>query len=60
MNNDQHPLQHGSAQAQHDLLGLKLRDSLVRTRADLINTVRFTLKMGFDFCGSTVLGSRSM
>ena len=39
-----HPLQHGSAQAQHDLLGLKLRDSLVRTRVGLINTVRFTLK----------------
>ena len=39
-----HPIQHGSAQAQHDLLGLKLRDSLVRTRVSLINTVRFTLK----------------
>ena len=39
-----HPLQHGSAQAQHDLLGLKLRDALVRTRVGLINTVRFTLK----------------
>ena len=39
-----HPLQHGSAQAQHDLLGLKLRDALVRTRVNLINTVRFTLK----------------
>ena len=39
-----HPIQHGSAQAQLDLLGLKLRDSLVRTRVNLINTVRFTLK----------------
>src|ERR1035437_3173822 len=39
-----HPLTHGTAQAQHDLLGLKLRDSLVRTRVNLINTVRFTLK----------------
>jgi transposase len=39
-----HPLSHGSAQAQHDLLGLKLRDALVRTRVTLINTVRFTLK----------------
>jgi transposase len=39
-----HPIAHGSAQAQHDLLGLKLRDSLVRTRVNLINTVRFTLK----------------
>ena len=39
-----HPIQHGPAQAQHDLLGLKLRDALVRTRVTLINTVRFTLK----------------
>ena len=39
-----HPLQHGSAQAQHALLGLKLRDALVRTRVNLINAVRFTLK----------------
>ena len=39
-----HPLQHGTAQAQHDLLGLKLRDALVRTRVSLINAVRFTLK----------------
>jgi len=39
-----HPIQHGSAQAQHDLLGLKLRDALVRTRVNLINTIRFTLK----------------
>ena len=39
-----HPLTHGTAQAQQDLLGLKLRDSLVRTRVNLINTVRFTLK----------------
>ncbi len=39
-----HPIAHGSAQAQHDLLGLKLRDSLVRTRVNLINSVRFTLK----------------
>src|ERR1035437_5523892 len=39
-----HPIQHGSAQAQHDLLGLKLRDSLSRTRVNLIDSVRFTLK----------------
>jgi transposase len=38
------PIEHGSAQAQQDLLGLKLRDALVRTRVNLINTVRFTLK----------------
>lgn len=39
-----HPIEHGPAQAQHDLLGLKLRDALVRTRVNLINAVRFTLK----------------
>lgn len=39
-----HPIQHGTAQAQHDLLGLKLRDALVRSRVSLINAVRFTLK----------------
>jgi transposase len=39
-----HPIAHGSAQAQHDLLGLKLRDALVRSRVSLINAVRFTLK----------------
>jgi len=39
-----YPIQHGSAQAQHDLLGLKLRDALVRTRVNLINAIRFTLK----------------
>src|SRR5208282_4158894 len=39
-----HPIEHVTAQAQHDLLGLKLRDALVRTRVNLINTVRFTLK----------------
>lgn len=38
------PITHGSAQAQHDLLGLKLRDALVRSRVSLINAVRFTLK----------------
>ncbi len=39
-----HPIQHGSAPAQHDLLGLKLREVLVRSRVSLINAVRFTLK----------------
>jgi transposase len=46
-----HPIKHGTAQAQHDLLGLKLRDALVRTRVNLINTVRFTLKsLGHSVC----------
>ena len=40
------PIEHGSAQAQQDLLGLKLRDALVRTRVNLINTVRFTRAWG--------------
>lgn len=39
-----HPIEHGCARAQHDLLGLKLRDALVRSRVSLINAVRFTLK----------------
>ncbi len=39
-----HPIAHGSAQAQHDLLGLKLREALVRSRVSLINAVRFMLK----------------
>src|SRR4030095_16116788 len=33
------PITHGSAQAQQDLLGLKLRDALVRSRGNLINAV---------------------
>ena len=46
-----HPIKHGTAQAQHDLLGLKLRDALVRTRVSLINAVRFTLKsLGHSVC----------
>ena len=46
-----HPIEHGSAQAQHDLLGLKLRDALVRTRVNLINAIRFTLKsLGHPLC----------
>lgn len=39
-----HPIEHGGEQAQKDLLGLKLRDALVRSRVNLINAVRFTLK----------------
>jgi transposase len=39
-----HPVIHGSEQAQHDMLQIKLRDALVRNRASLINAVRFTLK----------------
>ena len=39
-----YPVQHGSAQAQHDLLRIKLRDSLVRARVGVINSLRFTLK----------------
>lgn len=39
-----HPLEHGSQEAQQDMLQLKLRDSLVRARVALINAVRFSLK----------------
>jgi transposase len=39
-----HPLEHGSQEAQQDMLQLKLRDGLVRARVALINAVRFSLK----------------
>lgn len=39
-----YPVRHGTAQAQEDLLRIKLRDSLVRARVGVINSVRFTLK----------------
>jgi transposase len=39
-----YPVRHGTAQAQEDLLRIKLRDSLVRARVAVINSVRFTLK----------------
>ena len=32
-----HPIEHGSQEAQQDMLQLKLRDSLVRARVALIN-----------------------
>jgi transposase len=39
-----HPIEHGSEEAQRDLLQIKLRDNLVRQRVDIISSVRFTLK----------------
>src|SRR5437667_6711748 len=39
-----YPVRHGSEEAQQDLLRIKLRDSLVRVRVGLINSLRFTLK----------------
>ena len=39
-----YPVRHGSEEAQQDLLRIKLRDSLVRARVALINSVRFSLK----------------
>ena len=39
-----YPVFHGTQEAQEDLLRIKLRDSLVRARVALINSVRFTLK----------------
>src|SRR5215470_1365079 len=39
-----YPVRHGSEQAQQDLLRIKLRDSLVRARVGVINSLRFMLK----------------
>jgi len=39
-----YPIVHQGEQAQRDLLGVKLRDSLVRQRVDAISSVRFTIK----------------
>lgn len=39
-----HPIEHGTAEMQQDLLQVKLRDNLVRQRVDVISAVRFTLK----------------
>jgi transposase len=39
-----YPVRHSSEEAQQDLLRIKLRDSLVRARVSLINSVRFSLK----------------
>lgn len=38
------PIQHGSEQAQKDLLAIKVRDSLVRQRVHIIATIRGLLK----------------
>jgi transposase len=46
-----YPVRHGSEQAQQDLLRIKLRDTLVRARVALINSVRFSLKsLGYAVC----------
>lgn len=39
-----HPVEHGTEEAQRDLLQVKLRDNMVRQRVDLISGVRFMLK----------------
>lgn len=39
-----YPVRHATEEAQADLLRIKLRDSLVRARVALINSVRFSLK----------------
>jgi len=39
-----YPVEHGSEEAQRDLLRIKLRDSLVRARVGVINTIRSTIK----------------
>lgn len=43
-----HPVEHGDEKRHRDMLAIKLRDALVRSRVGLINAVRFTLKsMGY-------------
>jgi transposase len=39
-----YPVEHGSEEAQQDLLRIKLRDSLVRARVGVMNSVRSTIK----------------
>lgn len=39
-----HPIRHGSEQSQRDLLAIKMRSGLVRSRVAIINSVRGTLK----------------
>lgn len=38
------PIQHGTAQAQKDLIAIKIRDSLVRQRVHIIATIRGVIK----------------
>jgi transposase len=39
-----YPVEHGSEEAQQDLLRIKLRDTLVRSRVGVINSIRSTIK----------------
>ena len=39
-----HPIEHGTEAQQRDLLPIKLRDTLVRQRVNIISSIRFTLK----------------
>jgi transposase len=39
-----YPVAHGSEEAQQDLLRIKLRDSLVRARVGVMNSIRSTIK----------------
>lgn len=39
-----YPVEHGSEEAQQDLLRIKLRDSLVRARVGVMNSIRSTIK----------------
>jgi transposase len=44
-----YPVEHGSEEAQQDLVRIKLRDTLVRGRVGVINSIRFTLKsLGYE------------
>jgi hypothetical protein len=47
------PIQHGSEQAQKDLLAIKIRASLVRQRTGMVNTLRGVVKsMGMRIASS--------
>lgn len=39
-----YPIQHGSEEAQQDLVRIKLRDNLVRARVGVMNAIRSTIK----------------
>ena len=49
-----YPVEHGSQEAQQDLLRIKLRDSLVRARVGVTNSIRATVKsLGYSVAPSS-------
>jgi transposase len=52
-----YPVEHGSEEAQQDLLRIKLRDTLVRARVGVINSIRSTIKsLGYSVPSSSSEG----